>query len=98
MLDFWLQLLQSSIFWGADNAPSIWPWSYLEDYVRLALTTRYFAFDDTVVCQLAEIKSHVRRHNRIQFRELVRSRDALTVIPFRSPESSSEELSLYHSG
>ena len=93
MLDLCLQLLQCSIFWGADNAPSIWPWSYLEDYVRLALTTRYFASDDTVVCQLAEIKWCVRQHNRIQFRELLRNRDALTVIPFTSPESSDEELS-----
>ena len=91
MLDLWLQLLQLDVFWGGDNAPSIWPWSYLEDYVRLALTTRYFAFDDMVVCQLAEIKWRVRKHNRTQFRELVRNRDALTVIPFRSPESSSEE-------
>ena len=91
MLDIWLQLLQLDVFWGADNAPSIWPWSYLDDYVRMALTTRYFAFDDMVVCQLAEIKWRVRQHDVIQFRELVRNRDALTVIPFRSPESSSEE-------
>ena len=91
MLDHILALLQRDVFWGA--APSIWPWSYLEDYVRLALTTRYFASDDTVVCHLAEIKWCVRQHNRIQFRELLRNRDALTVIPFTSPESSSEELS-----
>ena len=65
-----LQLLQVDVFWGSESGASIWPWCHLEDYVRLALTTRYFAFDDMVVRQLAEISELVNSNDVIVLREL----------------------------
>ena len=70
-----LQLLQVDVFWGSEE--SIWPWCQLEDYVRLALTTRYFAFDGMVVRQLAEISELVESHDDIVLRELRREYVAL---------------------
>ena len=67
-----LQLLQVDVFWGSESGANIWPWCHLEDYVRVALTTRYFAFDDMVVRQLAEISELVNSHDGIVLRELQR--------------------------
>ena len=70
-----LQLLQIDVFWGSEA--SIWPWCHLEDYVALALTTRYFAFDDMVVRQLAEISELVYSHVMSEYAALHREFAAL---------------------
>ena len=64
-----LELLRVDVFWGSGrrgiwgSGVSIWPWCHLEDYVRLAMTCKYFAFDDTVIEQCNQIKWSQWWHN-----------------------------------
>ena len=62
-----LQLLQVDVFFGSDAAPSIWPWSHLEDFVRLALACKTFALDGIVARQLANIAWCVWWHDEEAF-------------------------------